>query len=380
MATVIKRGKAAKFWTALFRDHTGRRYCLSTKETDKRLALVVAQEWEKAAWQIRSKAQTQRVIDRLHEMMTGDRISRFSLREYAAAWLNLKKHETAKSSTLAFYRQSVEAMLAFLKVRCDMPLPELLRDDVIDYRAHLAETLHPRTANHHLQCLRMILRDAKHEGLIADDPSEGVRGVKTEQESVMRRAFTPQEVEKVLALCDPEWRSMVLFGLYLGPPRLMDIATLNWKAIDKQRWVVRIAPSKKGQMMIRPIVGPLQKHIQSSLEVPPDGGPIHPRACALVQKDGKSATLSNQFARILEAAGLRADHHKGSGRRRTLNELSFHSLRHTCVSWFKDAGGSQSEAMAFVGHASPEINQHYTHVNDESMRRVADRMPDVTGL
>jgi hypothetical protein len=36
--------------------------------------------------------------------------------------------------------------------------------------------------------------------------------------------------------------------------------------------------------------------------------------------------------------------------------------------------------MAFVGHASPEINQHYTHVDDDSLRRPADRMPDVTGL
>jgi integrase len=167
---------------------------------------------------------------------------------------------------------------------------------------------------------------------------------------------------------------MVLFGLYLGPPRLRDVAILHWSAINKERWEIRIAPSKKGERMTRPIGPPLRKHIES-LEVPPEGGPIHRRAFAIVQKDVRVATLSNRFSKILAAAGLRAyqPHHvsqgKGRGGRRALNELSFHSLRHTCVSWFKAAGGSQSEAVAFVGHASPEINQHYTHVDDDSLRR-----------
>jgi hypothetical protein len=63
-------------WTAFFRDEHGRQHCLSTKETDKRIAIVIAQDWEKAARQKRTMRQTQKVIDRLHEMISGERIAR----------------------------------------------------------------------------------------------------------------------------------------------------------------------------------------------------------------------------------------------------------------------------------------------------------------
>jgi integrase len=384
MATVIRRG-GSKIWTALFRDHRGVRYCLSTKETDKRLALLIAQEWEQAAWKIRSKLQTQRVIDRLHEKITGERIARVSLREYADIWLRLKKHET-KPGTLAFYRQSVTSALAFFKLRADWPLTELRREDVLGYRTHLADRLAPKTANHHLKCLKMILRAAKHEGLLADDPGDGIAGVKQRTEAlsaISRRPFTFEEVRSVLAVCDPEWRSMVLFSLYLGL-RLADVASLPLSAIDRQRGTIRLTIGKTGQTPPPlPLAPALLRHIDNfALD---DDGPIHPRAWAIVTKSGgRVSQLSNSFSDILAKAGLRerAPHHKSQGKgrsgRRTASALSFHSLRHTCTSWLHDSGVHQSLAMCFVGHASPEIHQHYARVSDQSLRDTAKALPDVT--
>src|SRR5258707_14708280 len=97
MASIIRR-RGSKIWTAFFRDHNGRQHCISTQETDKRVAIAIAQEWEKSAWRKRSMRQTQRVIDRLHELISGDRIARLSMREYAASWLKTKKPETARST------------------------------------------------------------------------------------------------------------------------------------------------------------------------------------------------------------------------------------------------------------------------------------------
>jgi integrase len=68
---------------------------------------------------------------------------------------------------------------------------------------------------------------------------------------------------------------------------------------------------------------------------------------------------------------------KGRGARRIAHALSFHSLRHTTTSLLRDAGVSQSVAMGFVGHASPAINQQYTHVGNEALRKAADSLPDL---
>jgi hypothetical protein len=42
--------------------------------------------------------QTQKVIDRLHDMISGERIVRLSISEFVASWLKTKKLETALST------------------------------------------------------------------------------------------------------------------------------------------------------------------------------------------------------------------------------------------------------------------------------------------
>jgi integrase len=374
MASVSRR-RGSRIWTAFFRDEHGRQHCISTGTDDKRLALAIAAEYQKEVRQKRTLKQVTRSLDRLHELVTGERISRYSLREYANGWLKGKKHET-RGSTFEFYRKSVEKALAYFK--SDLPLTEFTRDDVLDYRSHLADTVAPKTANHHLKMLKMIFKAARRDGVLVDDPSEFVSGVKQTAQAT-RRAFTADELSRVLPLCDAEWRSMVLFGLYLGQ-RLADIATLDWSAIDRERNEVRIVPGKTGKLLILPLAQPLRRHIE---RLPNAHGPIHPRAAAIVQSQGRTALLSNQFTEILARAGLRAHQShqsRGIGRdgRRASSALSFHSLRHTTVSMLRDAGVPQSVAMGFAGHTSPEINNAYTHTGIESLRRAADALPDVT--
>jgi integrase len=373
MGSIIRR-RTSKNWTCFFRDERGVQHCISTKTDDKKLATVICQEFEKAAKIKRTKQQAQRTIDRLHELISGDRISRYSLREYANGWLKGKKHET-RGSTFEFYRKSVDKALAYFEA--DLPLTELSRDDILAYRSHLADSVSPKTANHHLKTLKMIFKAARRDGAIADDPAEFVNGVKQTAQST-RRAFTADELGRVLPLCDPEWRSMVLFGLYLGQ-RLADIATLDWSAIDRKRNEIRITTGKTGKLLILPLAKPLRRHIQT---LPNGTGPVHPRACAIVGSHGRTAQLSNQFTEILARASLRAHQShqsRGIGRegKRASSALSFHSLRHTTVSMLRDAGVPQSVAMGFAGHTSSEINNAYTHTGIESLRRAADALPDL---
>jgi integrase len=373
----------ARIYTAFFRDEHGLQHCLSTATSNQKEALVIANDYEEAARKKRTIRQHQNVLDRMRELVTGEPIARTSLREYSISWLKGKKHETA-ASTLEFYKKSVSKMLAFLKVRCDLPITELKRGDFISYRAHLAESLAPKTATHHLKCAKMLLKAARRDSVLVDDPSEFVQGIKSRSGGTAKRPFTREELSRVLEVCecDQEWRSMVLFALYLGQ-RLSDIATLHWSNIDKGRAEIRLTTSKTGRVMVLPMAGALRKHIES---LEGTDGPIHPRACEIAKTNGRAALLSNQFSDILARAGLRPHqpHHislgKGRGGRRAGNALTFHSLRHTCTSWLHEAGVPQSVAMSFVGHASAQINQHYGTVGDEAMRRAADSLPDVANF
>jgi hypothetical protein len=99
VASVWKHPKS-QYWTACFRDQNGRQRRISTKETNNKKALKIAEEFERAAKTKRTLKQVQNVLDRLHEEVSGQRVVRTTFGEYLSDWLMAKKAETAVSTNL----------------------------------------------------------------------------------------------------------------------------------------------------------------------------------------------------------------------------------------------------------------------------------------
>jgi hypothetical protein len=135
VASVWKHPKS-QYWTACFRDQNGRQRRISTKETNNKKALKIAEEFERAAKTKRTLKQVQNVLDRLHEEVSGQRVIRTTFREYLSDWLMAKKAETA-SSTMDFYQTSLRKFVQFLGQRADEPIGEITKQDVVAFRHSL---------------------------------------------------------------------------------------------------------------------------------------------------------------------------------------------------------------------------------------------------
>ncbi|MGH7976263.1 MAG: tyrosine-type recombinase/integrase [Limisphaerales bacterium] len=68
---------------------------------------------------------------------------------------------------------------------------------------------------------------------------------------------------------------------------------------------------------------------------------------------------------------------KGRDAKRQLNEISFHSLRHTATSLLKNAGVSDVVARDIIGHESAAVSQNYTHIETETKRVALGKLPDI---
>jgi integrase len=109
----------------------------------------------------------------------------------------------------------------------------------------------------------------------------------------------------ILAVADPEWQSLIKFGLYTGQ-RLGDVASLSWSQIDLSRDEIRLTTRKTGKTLLIPIATPLREHLLSQPTGDNPRAPVHPRAYAILHaQNGRVGTLSNQFTELLVAAGLR---------------------------------------------------------------------------
>jgi integrase len=382
VASLTKR-PTSQFWVACFIDRHGRRLKRSTATVDRKRAQKIADEYEAAARRKRTALQVRRVITQLHREITGEELSETSLRNFIESWLERKAPEIAPT-TLAFYRNAGAKFLAFLGEAADGDLTEITRDHITRFRNEEAKRFAPKTVNHEVKFVRMIFRAARRDALVGDDPAEFVDTIRKGKATV-RRPFTIPELKAVLSVADDEWRSMVNFGIYTGQ-RLGDIASLTWQNIDLQRGEIRLETHKTHKTLILPIAAPLRRHIEALPTSDDPAAPLHPRAFAIVTRQGKSGHLSNQFADLLAEAGLRAkkahrrnpgDSARGRGRGSNTGGLSFHSLRHTTVTIMKEAGIPAAVVMELVGHDSAAMSDHYTHVGAEAMQKAADSLPDL---
>ena len=145
---------------------------------------------------------------------------------------------------------------------------------------------------------------------------------------------------------------------------------------------LRLVTRKTGKMMILPIAVPLRRLLDFMPASDDPNAPIHPRACATMERQGKSGNLSNQFADLLAQAGLRQKkNHKGEGKGRgvlrEVESLSFHSLRRTATTLLHHAGVPAAVAQAMIGHDSEAMHQHYVSVGREALERAAASLPDL---
>ncbi|MGA8655133.1 MAG: site-specific integrase [Chthoniobacterales bacterium] len=379
MAGVWKRHNS-KNYAAVFRDKNGIRRCVSTGTSNRREARKIADTYEAAARTKRTLLQTQKVIERLHEEMTGETISRVTIRSRVVDWLATKKPEIA-SASLAFYQNSLGKLLDFLGPKADAPLSEVTKADIIAFRNRLLTQVSAKTANHDLRAVKTLFKSAREDDVIVEDPAASVKRAQSKTMLATKRSFTLDELRAVLDVADPEWKSMILFGLYTGQ-RLADVATVRWGNVDLVRGEIRLTTRKTDKVMILPIAAPLRRYLEGLPSTDDLSTPLHPRAFAVVERQGKSGGLSRQFIDLLADAGIRekqAHRSRGIGRsaQRQAAGLSFHSLRRTATTLLHEAGVPAAVVQSLIGHDSEEVHQLYVAVGKEALASAAARLPDL---
>lgn len=404
MASIWKDPRSP-YWLACFTAYVGLKATQlkrTTATTNKKLARRIADELEEAAAGKRTPERIKEFLEKDEDLKTDLKAKRaahhafdFTLRQttgsglgskttrgFIEGWLERTKSEVSPA-TWAKYDQTTRLFLAFLEGKAAQDLSTIRQDDIARFRDEQAKRVARSTANVMLKIVRIIFTAAEADGAIIRSEARHVKRLKVKNEQSSRRAFTLPELKAILAQCDDEWRSLVLFGFYTGQ-RLGDLATLTWQNLELSQKELRLTNRKTGRSVVIPLAAPLLRNIEQLPAGDDPKQPVHPRAFDLVMRHGRAGALSNQFGDILAAAGLveTRSHkveddkkRKGRAAKRAVSEISFHSLRHTNVSLLKNAGVSDAVAQDLVGHESAEVSRLYTHIEDKAKREAVDKLP-----
>jgi integrase len=299
-------------------------------------------------------------------------------------WLERTRGEVAQG-TWQRYDAVASSFLESLGGKADEDIGQVRQEDIARFRDEEAKRVGASTVNLSLKILRVLFTAAESARVVSRNEARHVALLKKRGKAARRRAFTLDELKRILEACNDEWRSLVLFGFYSGG-RLGDLATLTWENIDLARSELRYESSKTGRVVLVPLAKPLREHIEHLPAGDNPKQPLHPRAFDVVTRLGRVGSLSNQFYETLVSAGLaKARSHKRNANEKSRRDgkrapslLSFHALRHSAVTMLKLAGVGEAVAMDLVGHDSAEMSRHYTHIDHETKLDAVNRLPVLT--
>ena len=193
-----------------------------------------------------------------------------------------------------------------------------------------------------------------------------------------RRELSADEVSRIVASAESaggEWPCLVAIAAYTGL-RLGDCCNLEWNSVDLARGFINVVPAKtrrfsNGRSVAIPIHGELMKMFSAKPAVARSGF-VLPSIAEMYR--ARRWRISKGLERIFDDAGIvRSVMYEG--RKRLVPSATFHSLRHTFVSFAANAGVPLAVVQAIVGHATTAMTRRYYHASESALRRAVDAIP-----
>lgn len=267
---------------------------------------------------------------------------------------HLRVERGLRPATERAYRASVEAFAAWL-APADIALDAAERADVRQFLVEAGRGREATTQARHLAALRTLYRWRVRSGVLAVDPTEGVRPPKARKRLphvAAERALT-DALDAAGAATAP--RDVALLELLYGAGlRVGEASGLDLADVDLRAGLVHVRDGKGGKPRIVPMGAGAVRAVRAWLAERPAA---ETPALFLNRRGGRLSDRS--MRRIVDAFGTTSG----------LPGLHPHALRHSCATHMLDGGADLRGIQEQLGHRSLSTTQRYAHV---SVQRLLD--------
>lgn len=311
-----------------------------------RLGRDAAGRYLRKEWEFRSEDEAWAKIDELERRTAGGlpiQERRVTLAIYADEWLAAVE-PTVRPSTFSFYK----AMAAHL---ADLRHLTLIAIQPTDVRRLITKGLaagyKPRTVRGVVDVLRMVLHQARGDGLVDRNVAELVALPKLEQREPFH--YSSEQAWQFLdALKDDPMHSLFVTAFGTGLRRT-ELLSLTWRDVDLDAGVLLIRRSKTSAgVRALPIVTFVDEALRS-----------------IEKRPGPLWTVSRWYvSHRMEALCKRAG----------LPRLTFHEIRHSTASILFDAGVDPELIRQILGHTAMRMTARYAKADIEVKRAALEKV------
>lgn len=253
-------------------------------------------------------------------------------------------------NTMEGYRASIDNFIRFL---CTKKVTPKIVDDWSNKQLEDGVT---RVTVGKYRCGVRAFFDWKIRGGTWDKPNPVYAWKNLRCSSPPRQAFTEEEYRTLLAsapVAGTYWKPLIVIAWHTGL-RMGDIATLEWKDVDMNRYFIRVVPAKTKKFG-KAVEIPFGKEVFDCLSKQAAARDMKYviRDAANDYLTDRHKTISTTFGRILKKVIM-------SGK-------SFHSFRHAFVTRHLDAGTNPAVIAAITGHSLSNL-MNYAHTSLDTKR------------
>jgi integrase len=409
MASIYRKagasGKTSPYWQAKLKGLDSRQLWLSTRLTNKKTALAVAERWESAcrlaerseltqvsaskildgisalAKSPETVQTTRQLLAELLQHSCGEDFRGQDFCKFCAEWLSSKKNTLGEATWLK-YRPTLHSFLESLhERRRTAPVSSISITECQRYRdGEIKAGKSAATVNLSMRVIRSVFTDARRAGIVATNPAEAVKPLPEDGEE--RIPFTEAAIRDLLSQADTAWRGMVLLGFHCGL-RLSDAANLCWSNVDLETRTLKFEARKTSRRK-KPSERTTTVYLHADLTdyfaaLPGNDDPNAPLFPSLYGLPSSGTLgLSAAFMRLMARAKIDPQlSGKPEGKGRRFSKLSYHSLRHSFISRLANLEVSSDLRRILVGHADDEIHAKYTHLDLSLQAAAIGKLPSV---
>jgi integrase len=240
------------------------------------------------------------------------------------------------------YSKLVMARFTRLAAECKWKMPgDITTNSFVSWRAQQTK-LSPKTLNEYLNAANALLNWMVKQGRVSENPLRGMAHADVRGHTMHRRAYTGEELDRLLAVAKPDFKLLYLAAAFTGL-RAGELKQVVWGDIhldgERPHICVRASTAKNRKDATLPLhpqlVEALLAHRQPDVKMDARVFNQHPHPDRIIRDD-------------IEAAGItRID---AMGRK-----LDFHALRYTFATRLAASGVSQRLAQELMRHSDPRL-------------------------
>ncbi len=287
------------------------------------------------------------------------------IRAAISAFLSHAANEAGLSpATIDAYRRDLDRLASWCQER-EISAPAAIQ--MADVRAFAASEhrrgLDPRSVQRRLSGLRRFFRYLRREGVLSDDPTQGVRAPRTK-----RKLPEVLDVDQVLALLNiPEQDELatrdraMLELFYSSGLRVSELAGLSWDRLDMDEGLVRVMGKGQRERLV-----PIGSHAIMALQ-------RWQRIHASLAGADQGRVFTSLKGRPLGVRAVQKRVAYWSQRQGLDQRVHPHQLRHSFASHILESSGDLRAVQELLGHANLSTTQIYTHLDFQHLARVYDQ-------